>query len=244
MSQTFDRYEKKYLLDEDTYQRVRERLYEYMVPDKYSTDDGCYTVNNLYLDTEDDWFIRESLQKPRYKEKLRLRCYGEQGNRSAVFFEIKKKICGKVSKRRVRTDFSDAMAFIETHRSSDISAQNRQVNGEIAYILDQRSPTPKVALFYDRKAFFLPRDDDLRITFDYHIRARREELDFDRETYGKLILPKDRYIMEVKVSRALPLWLAETFSELGLSRISYSKYGNEYRQFLHQTHEYGEYSPR
>lgn len=244
MGQVFNRFEKKYLLDEDTYRRVREQLYEYMVPDKYSTGDGCYLVNNLYLDTADDWFIRDSLQKPRYKEKLRLRCYGEVGNQSALFFEIKKKINRRVNKRRVKTDFDAAMTFIETHQSPDTSEKNRQINGEIQYILDQKSPVPKVALFYDRQAFFLPQDDDLRITFDYNLRARRTELDFEHETYGAYILPREKYIMEVKVSTAYPLWLADTFSKLQLSRISYSKYGNEYRQFLHNNYAHGLYVPK
>lgn len=244
MSQVFNRFEKKYMLDEETYHRVREALYEYMVPDKYSTGDGCYIVNNIYLDTDDHWFIRDSLQHPRYKEKLRLRCYGEAGNHSSMFFEIKKKINRRVNKRRVKMDFGNAMEFINSHVSPDESAANRQINNEITYILDQKSPTPKVALFYDRKAFFLPQDDDLRITFDYNLRARRTEIDFDHESYGSFILPPDKYIMEVKVSTAYPLWLAETFSELKLSRVSYSKYGNEYRQFLHDNYAYGEYRPK
>ena len=244
MSQIFNRYEKKYLLDEYTYQQVREQLYEYMVPDRYSTGDGFYVVNNIYLDTEDDWFIRDSLQHPRYKEKLRWRCYGEQDNHSAMFFEIKKKINRLVNKRRVMMDFHDAMTFVETHQCPDPSEQNRQVNGEIKYILDCKSPVPKVALFYDRKAFFIPQDDDLRITFDYNIRGRREQVDFDHESYGQLILPKDKYIMEVKVSSAMPLWLTETFSKLHISRISYSKYGNEYRQFLHNNYTHGLYVPK
>ena len=101
-----------------------------------------------------------------------------------------------------------------------------------------------MALFYDRQAFFLPQDDDLRITFDYNLRARRTELDFDHETYGAYILPLEKYIMEVKVSTAYPLWLADTFSKLQLSRISYSKYGNEYRQFLHNNYAHGMYIPK
>lgn len=244
MGQVFNRFEKKYLLDEDMYRRVRARLDEYMVPDAYSKGDGSYLVNNIYLDTEDHWFIRDSLQKPRYKEKLRLRYYGEEDSHSAMFFEIKKKINRRVSKRRVRTTFEDAMEFIETHNSPDFSPQNRQINNEIRHILEQKDPKPKVALFYDRKAFFLPQDKDLRITFDYNIRGRRTDVDFSHGSYGAFILPPEKYIMEVKVSNAYPLWLAHVFSELGVNRISYSKYGNEYRQFLHQNYAYGNYTPK
>jgi SPX domain protein involved in polyphosphate accumulation len=244
MSQVFNRYEKKYLLDEDTYHRVQERLAGHMVADKFGDGDGSYVIHNLYLDTDDDWFIRDSLQHPRYKEKLRLRCYGELDNRSPIYFEIKKKVNRRVNKRRVILTMPEIMTFIETHQPPADSDQNEQVLKEIAYILDGKSPYPKVMLSYDRKAYFVPQDNDLRVTFDTNIRARRTELDFDHESYGRLVLPPKKYIMEVKFGYAYPLWLARVFSELGLSRINYSKYGNEYRQYLHNRYLYGDYSPR
>lgn len=244
MSQVFNRYEKKYLLDEATYREVRSRLVGHMVADKFGDSDGSYTINNIYLDTDDDWFIRYSLQHPRYKEKLRLRCYGEPGNQSPVYFEIKKKVNRRVNKRRIVTTMPQALELIDTHQPPEVEGRNRQVLEEISYILDQRAPIPKVALFYDRRAYFVPEDNDLRITFDKNIRARRTELDFDHGSFGSLIIPPKHYIMEVKVGMAIPIWLAKIFSELGLSRVSFSKYGTEYRQYLHNQYQFGEFAPK
>lgn len=68
----FKRVEKKYLLSEDKYNRLLERLEPYMQLDEY----GLHTICNIYYDTPDYDLIRTSIDKPVYKEKLRLRSYG------------------------------------------------------------------------------------------------------------------------------------------------------------------------
>jgi len=73
--EVFNRYEKKYLIDEKTYRFITEKMSEYMVADKYSRDGQCYNIANVYYDTPDDALIRASIEKPVYKEKLRLRSY-------------------------------------------------------------------------------------------------------------------------------------------------------------------------
>lgn len=242
MSQVFNRYEEKYIIDMDTYHRLLERLEGYVYPDQYSQGGKGYAVNNLYLDTDDDWFIRNSLQRPPYKEKLRLRCYGQPDADSLIYYEIKKKICRMVNKRRTSMTLQDAVAFTTTHilPSSD---QNSQVLREIAYILHNFSPYPKVALFYDRAAYYSPDDKTLRITFDTNLRARRDKLDFCHGRGGQYIIPPDKVVMEIKVPHSLPLWLARIISEMQIVTQTFSKYGTEYRQYLHQQYLYGEYIP-
>ena len=72
MTDTLRRVEKKYLLSEDKYNRLLERLEPYMQLDEY----GLHTICNIYYDTPDYDLIRTSIDKPVYKEKLRLRSYG------------------------------------------------------------------------------------------------------------------------------------------------------------------------
>ena len=88
MAQTvFHRYEKKYLLTKEQYFCLIERIKPYVKEDKY----GCYGIRNIYFDTETDELIRTSIEKPVYKEKFRIRCYGEPTEESKIFLEIKKK---------------------------------------------------------------------------------------------------------------------------------------------------------
>ena len=52
---------------------------------------GKHTISNIYFDTDEYDLIRKSLEKPIYKEKLRLRAYGIPSENSDTFIEIKKK---------------------------------------------------------------------------------------------------------------------------------------------------------
>ena len=74
--EVFSRYEKKYLLTEETYLWLLEHISENMKLDKFNQDGKLYNIANIYYDTENDALIRASIEKPIYKEKLRLRSYG------------------------------------------------------------------------------------------------------------------------------------------------------------------------
>ena len=81
----FERVERKFLLTPRQYDGLMRVLIEYMEMDRY----GESTILSLYLDTADSLLIRRSLEKPVYKEKLRLRSYGVPGEEDDVFLEIK-----------------------------------------------------------------------------------------------------------------------------------------------------------
>ena len=91
----FARYEKKYKLTLSQYAALRRWLQDRMEVDSY----GLHTICNIYYDTPDFQLIRTSLEKPVYKEKLRLRSYGVPGGDTPVFVELKKKLDGVVYKR-------------------------------------------------------------------------------------------------------------------------------------------------
>ena len=83
----FKRYELKYLLDQEQKQRILAAMEPYMVLDRF----GRTTIRNLDFDTANYRLIRRSIEKPSYKEKLRLRSYGRPEGNSPVFVELKKK---------------------------------------------------------------------------------------------------------------------------------------------------------
>lgn len=72
MQNCFKRYEKKYCLTKAQQRVILEGMRPYMKKDTY----GQYTICNIYYDTDDWRLIRTSLEKPVYKEKLRVRSYG------------------------------------------------------------------------------------------------------------------------------------------------------------------------
>lgn len=227
--EVFNRYEHKYLIDRDTFEKVIKVMDERMVLDSHNKDHKPYTIANIYFDTDDDYLIRNSLSKPEYKEKLRLRSYGVPDEETEVFLEIKKKYHGLVNKRRTTLHLDEAYEFVETGEKPEESEyMNKQVVNEITYFLHRYDLTPKVYLAYDRIAYFEKDNDDLRISFDMNIRSRRENVHLEDGDYGEQLLDEELYLMEIKTSRAKPLWLTHMLTELGIKRRSFSKYGKEW----------------
>ena len=233
----FKRYEKKFLLEEEQYRKTLDFLADYMVFDKYCVGEQVYGLLNIYFDTPDNVLIKRSVEKPVYKEKLRLRSYfPPKDEDSKVFFEIKQKYEKCVTKRRIVMRYGEALELINTGlppKLADASYINVQVAKEISAMF-QRYPglAPKLFLAYDRMALFGKDDPELRVTFDRNIRCRRENPDFEHGVDGEQLLPPGKHLMEIKMAYAMPLFLARFLSDNGIFTTSFSKYGKEYEYFI------------
>lgn len=231
--EVFNRHECKFLIDRAVYKTIENELHKYMELDEYNKSHEFYTICNIYYDTECNQLIRNSLSKPSYKEKLRLRGYGVPEKDDKVYLEIKKKVCGLVNKRRTKISLSDAYDFINTGQRPEIKdCMNRQVINEIEYLLKIYDLEPKLYLAYDRKAMFGRHNRDLRITFDTNIRTRRYDLKLELGDHGDYLMPHDQWLMEVKAEKNIPLWLSKMLSEYGIFKTSFSKYGREYEKYI------------
>ncbi len=178
MAQTvFQRHEKKYLLDREQYTALRDRLSPRMQEDRY----GSYTIGNIYYDTPDYRLIRASLEKPVYKEKLRLRSYGTPDSQSPVFLELKKKFDGVVYKRRAVLTLDQAEEFLSDRV---YPGGQEQILHEIDWAVGFYRPEPKVFIGYDRIALCSEEDPELRVTFDTGLRWRDTALDLSKGDWG------------------------------------------------------------
>lgn len=218
----FNRYEKKYLMPEPIYQGLRCRLAPYMQMDQY----GLHTICNIYYDTPDSYLIRRSLEKPVYKEKLRLRSYGIPTLESKVFLEIKKKYHKVVNKRRVQLNLQEAYDYVEHGIAPN---QKCQILNEIDFFLHRYQLVRGVYLAYDRIALYERGNPDFRVTFDQNIRSRRTLMGLENGDSGTMLLPGGYYLMESKIMGATPMWFTKILSELSIYSISFSKYGNVYK---------------
>ncbi|WP_336775006.1 polyphosphate polymerase domain-containing protein [Paenibacillus sp. MMO-58] len=228
--EVFNRYESKYLMDSQSFHEIYNRLLNYMELDEYNKNNPFYSISNLYFDTDQHSIIRNSLAKPKYREKLRLRAYGVPKPDAKVYLELKKKVFGLVNKRRTGLSLDEAYEFVRTGVEPEPKPyMNKQVIQEIKYFLGRYELQPKVYLAYDRIAMFCKNNRDLRITFDTNIRSRRYDLELEAGDHGELLMAKDQWLMEVKAEKTVPVWLAQLLSELGMFRTGFSKYGNEYR---------------
>ncbi len=225
----FKRYELKYILTMAQYQLLLEKMPHHMMGDDY----GRHKISNIYFDTEDYRIIRHSLEKPTYKEKLRVRCYGEPHEEMTAFIELKKKLNGVVYKRRVYSEQSKVFDYL--CKDAD-TVERSQVLNEIDYFKNNhRDIKPKVYLSYEREAFFSTDDENFRLTFDFNIMARDKNVSLYSSDDDRVVLSGDYVLLEVKTVLGLPPWFLTFLSENQIFKTSFSKYGMAYKTYFSST---------
>lgn len=219
----FERYEIKYLVDQKQRKAIEARMADRgMAPDQY----GRHTIRNVYFDTPSYVLIRESMEKPVYKEKLRMRSYCQASEESLVFLELKKKFQSIVYKRRICLQEKEAMDYMLVGKKLP---EESQVGHELDYFKAfYQSLRPSMFLTYDREAHGSEEDPDFRVTFDENILWRTREMDLKKEVYGHRLLPKGYSLMEVKTKGAIPLWMVELLTKQRVYKTSFSKYGHAF----------------
>lgn len=232
MQMIFKRYEIKYLLTKGQKEGILRAMEPHMEPDRY----GKSTVRNIYYDTNNYRLIRTSLDKPAYKEKLRVRSYRQTEPQDEVFVELKKKYDSVVYKRRICLEERQAMDYLAGRAETPV---HTQIAEEIDYFLEfYRTIQPRVFLSYDREAYAATQEEGFRVTFDENILFREEDLSLGGDVYGEALLPPGYVLMEIKTPDSIPLWMARALSEEHVCRASFSKYGSAYQRMF--TREGGE----
>lgn len=187
----FKRKEVKYRLDAQQVAAFRKAISGRMEHDAYGVSD----IKSLYYDTLNHSIIARSMEKPIYKEKLRLRAYGRPEDESRVFLELKKKFKGIVYKRRIGLTYGAAKAFMggmayeravemfpldaESDCAEELARKNIQISREIEAFIDRNEPMYGAMLIECHREAFAERpgatdpndpiDHELRVTFDYDI---------------------------------------------------------------------------
>ncbi len=225
---SFKRYELKYLLTNEQYLVLCKHMAAYMKLDKY----GRHKISNIYFDTEDYKIIRHSIEKPKYKEKLRIRIYGEPDDNANAFIELKKKYDGVVYKRRISIPQKEALAYM----CHDVSTTSKtQIQKEIDYFKScYKTLKPKVYLAYEREAFWCIQDANFRITFDFNIKMRDCNISPYQSDNDIVITQNNVVILEVKTVQGLPFWFIDFLNKSNLYSTSFSKYGTAYKTHIQQ----------
>lgn len=211
------RYELKYLLNEEQLEYFMDKISQYMKVDKY----GLTSIASIYFDTPDYRLINKSIEKPKYKEKLRLRGYGLVEPGKPTFLEIKRKSEGIVYKRRIVLSEEEAFELITTKEAREKTQISRELE---AFMEEHKTLEPKYMIIYDRLAYYQD-DSDLRITIDMNPRYRTNDLNLHTSMAGIPLVKKGGAILEVKVQNSIPIWLSEILSKGKIYQTSFSKVG-------------------
>ena len=233
-AQTFKRYELKYMLTRAQAKALRQAMRDHMAIDRF----GHGEIRNIYLDTDNYRLVRRSIEKPLYKEKLRVRSYRKAGPEDQVFVELKKKFESVVYKRRLELPYGQVDQALWD--GTPLPAED-QIAREIQAFRDFYGPTlqPAMLLSYEREAFYPIDDADFRITLDENILWRDHHIDLGASLWGTPLLTPNQVLMELKTPGGIPLWMTRFLTENGIRKISFSKYGAAYGQLMAQARTTG-----
>ncbi|MFI3249482.1 MAG: polyphosphate polymerase domain-containing protein [Eubacteriales bacterium] len=226
--QTFARYEYKYRISSQQYAHLKLAMASHMKLDQF----GKHTINNIYFDTADFLLIRRSLEKPVYKEKLRVRWYGARTDKTPIYIELKKKYKGVVYKRRIKRSWGETRGYFEQQLPLPQNEEG-QITKELDYFMDfYQNLAPALFLGYEREAYYGVENKDFRMTFDGNIRCEQSDIYQQENNGGTRVIGRDEVLLEVKTGEGLPSWLLEFFAQEKIYRSSFSKYGTAYREIL------------
>ncbi len=218
------RYELKYILSKEQAASFTNEILKHMNIDEY----GLTSICSLYYDTPNCTLVNKSIEKPFFKEKLRLRSYGLVKDDKPVFLEIKRKLHKIVYKRRIITTEEKANQFFNNDKPFD----KTQISQELtAFKQKHRVLIPKYLIIYDRIALYQD-NSDIRITIDKNPRYRIDDLNLHTSLEGIPLLKEGEAILEIKVQNSIPLWLVDILTKEKIYQTSFSKVGTAHLKEL------------
>ena len=231
MAQTvFRRTETKYLITEQQFQDLMWLIEPYLKKDHYFKGTNC----SIYFDDENRYLAIRSVEKPLYKEKIRLRSYGTPTLDDTVFLEIKKKFKGIGGKRRVPVKLRD---FYNYQKTGKLDGVNPVIKAELDECFKRYDLKPTMFLAYDRTSYCGKDNPMFRVTFDRNVRSRNDDLFLEHGDKGVKFFKNNEIVMEVKALDAYPLWFVRALSKLKIYPASFSKYGRVTAKVIYQQGE-------
>lgn len=239
---TIRRVEKKYLITRSEKAALLKAIKKHLKRDEYYKEE----VISLYLDTDNFDLAIKTIDRPNFREKIRVRAYNIPKRSTKVFFEVKTKLAAdKVkigNKRRLIIPLKEFYTYINTgkgleqiaSKASDGNPQQIQVARELDYLIKHYGLKPKILIISNRTAFSGKNDSNFRLTFDENLRFRTTDLKLEKASTGEKYFPstsdpKRGIIMEAKTINAMPPWFVDEISRLKIYPTRFSKYGKIYQ---------------
>ncbi len=225
------RFELKYLVQEQTTRKIRELVSCYLELDDFAAGrpNDSYPVHSVYLDSDDLKTHYATVNGTKNRFKLRLRYYDDKPN-TPVFFEVKARMDNCILKQRCGVK-REAVALVLSGQLPELehlfSKEPKQYAAierfhYLQHLIDAR---PKVHNNYLREAWVSPHDNSVRVTFDRQVRI--EPYAGTRaivEMENPVQIYTDAIILELKFTTRYPNWFKELVRTFNLMQFSAAKY--------------------
>lgn len=214
------RSEQKHLLSEADICCLRSRLSGLMCRDVHAESSGVYRIRSLYFDTYTDRALAEKLFGTRFREKFRLRCYGEDYSH----INLEKKIKNDMGTLKVSAPItSEDCSRLLCGDIDFLRYSEQELLRELYVKMKSELLRPKVIVEYSREAFVCP-EGNVRVTFDTDIRSGLSSVDFLDRDLLSVPLGAELNVLEVKYDGFLPEHIAAALNIADRSRCAFSKF--------------------
>ncbi|MBN1944619.1 MAG: polyphosphate polymerase domain-containing protein [Bradymonadales bacterium] len=231
-----ERFELKYLIDEETASRIRKYALTFCQPDRHNPPPPQvgYLIKTLYLDTPSFAFHRAKMDNHSDRFKLRIRSYDDTG---PIRFEIKRKVIDVIHKRRATVPRSAVARTVEGYLPDQpgLAPGERNTLEQFARIAARTGARPVTLVCYQREAYVSEIDNYGRVTFDRKLVYQAME-DWDNVGDPRCFIPLDGYwlydgmhspvILELKCEVRVPIWISDIIRGFNLRQQGFSKYSH------------------
>lgn len=243
------RFERKYIIDYDTYTKIKKDLEPYFKPDKHGDKEGYYIVSSLYCDSSDLRAYREKVNGEKIRSKVRIRVYTDINGKSLipnnkVFLEIKKRDNLNVLKKKIIMNKKEALNFIERPTLiKDLlkKCKNKKellTLAEVMYLKTLYDIRPFMIITYGRQALINKFGPEVRITFDKNIKYRAHNLEIEDIYCKDYSLDPRLIVMEIKYNEILPTWISQIIGKYSLNLNTFGKYCKSVENEINKREEF------
>lgn len=227
------RFELKYILNEEHIDGIRDFLRPYLQLDPYGSKmaDRSYTVHSLYLDSPDLALHQSTINGDRNRFKMRVRYY-ESGPDRPVYFEIKRREDNAIYKERcpVKRDSASKILSGRLPSYSDMPENCSPVEERALQNFYRQVATlqarPVTHVRYRREAWHGLGDSRIRVTIDRQVKSCPE---ISTGLSGDLREPSvdvfgNAVVLELKFTNRFPEWMEQMVRIFGLRPGAAAKY--------------------
>lgn len=227
-----NRFELKYLIDEQRASAVRGFVLGHLNPDPFMDpmSPAGYMVYSAYLDSPSLQLCRATIDGEKNRFKLRVRYYNGDPA-TPVFLEIKRRVNDSIIKsraavhRRVLPELISGRAPHESDLTNPGKPGAMAAMGKFCELRKELNAQPVTLVAYQREAYSSQGDGSARVTIDRHLRGADWSNDFtdlDGPHWHRTAVTG--VILELKFTHRFPQWMTYLVRRFNLQRQSVPKY--------------------
>jgi len=225
------RFELKYLVNEDVAVAMRDFVRSFLVPDEFASKsaDFSYPNHSLYLDSDDLRLYWDTINGNKNRYKLRLRYYSDEAT-SPVFFEIKRRSDNAILKERgaVRREFVASLLSGQLPDPRYLASNNPKHLTALQHfcrLMQDSMSSPKTHVRYKREAWMSPNDNSVRVTFDREVCSVPHASPVVTTRMENPVMPWGKLvILELKFTTRFPNWFFEMVRLFNVMQCGVAKY--------------------